>query len=139
MTLIGFFLTSKQRGFAHWINTAKGLWVDWFLVIPFFPIFAFIDLINRTDLFLPLLGYWLGSGFYVVGLLKLAEFVWKYSFDEIYSTPVETVERITKKENESEFENHLTFVHQVTIKRDTMQRLSFGYLYISMWVFFGLF
>jgi len=124
---LGFLVhtfTSYLKTPSEWLNTFKGLWIDWLAIIPLFPIFGFTDLLLRTDLFYPLLGYWLGSTFYTLTTLKAAEFIWHYALRNSSSS--------TKDEQ-------LTFIHHLQVFRSTWNTLHVGQLLLCLWLLFFLF
>jgi len=121
--IITHLFTSYLKTPSEWINTFKTLWIDWIILIPFFPIFSFLDLILHTDTFFPLLGYWLGATFYALGIVKLSELVWRSSFD-------------TSKLKSQDL---MTFVHNININRSTWNRIHVGELLICVWIVHLLF
>jgi hypothetical protein len=137
---------------SHWkttsesLNTFKTLWVDWFLAIPLFPLFAFSDLLLKTDIFFALLGYWIASTFFSVGTLKASELIWKYMYSEIY--PVPSQEDVTLDPNKNPISmskisaatvDYMIFIHRTSILKTTWKKLGLDQLIFALWLLYFLF
>jgi len=138
IALVAHFFTSFWKVGSEWTNTFKTLWLDWLLLIPLFPIFSFTDLIMRTDLFFPLMGYWIGSTFYSVGTLKTSEFVWKWIHSEVYLDQQETKPN-SSTVGEEESSKYMIFIHHMSVLKSTWNEIHFGQLLTSSWLVLFLF
>jgi len=56
----------------------KTIWIDWLLSILLFPIFGFWDILKGTDMFSTVVGHFLGANMIGVGIVKAAEFFWRW-------------------------------------------------------------
>jgi len=134
VAIVTNFFTSNWKTSSEWANTFKTLWVDWLLLIPLFPIFSFTDLILRTDLFFPLMGYWTASTFYTVSTIKVCEFVWKFMYSEIYAT--QQGGKATNSNHADPLSSqYMIFIHHVSVLRSTWKQVHFGQLAMSVWLF----
>jgi len=137
VALVTHFFTSFWKTGSEWTNTFKTLWLDWLILIPLFPIFSFTDLILKTDLFFPLMGYWIGSTFYSVGTLKASEFVWKWINSEVYLSQQESKESSSVDDEISS--KYMIFIHHMSILKSTWNGIHFGELLTSSWFILFLF
>lgn len=111
---------------AHWklsseyTNTFKTLWLDWVFLVPLFPVFAFSDLLLKTELFYSVLGYFCGANFYGVSLIKSAEWTW-------------TQHSRTPQGGTTTTQQWMTFIHQIKVTPLSWQRLHFQQLLLCLW------
>lgn len=113
---VAFYLLAINKKSINVINDFKTVLFDWFVMILLFPAGAVSDLYLKTNLFFPLVGYFVGNLIaYVVA--KAAQRVWTYFLDY------------------DDYENQdLFFINLLRISRPAQERLHLRELLICVWV-----
>lgn len=125
--LVLHFLICHVKRSAEVLNELKTLWIDWIVMIIFFPVFSFCDLLMDTNLFFWLLGYFSGATFVSLAFLKAAEQLWTFLF------PLPSTDKKQDDPPKRRFKDVMTFVHKMTISRYGWEEIRFMQLVLCLY------